>query len=161
MITSRNPTRLSDPNSGEPISGLDFAYIKARTRSEAFSTVHREFDNSGISQAELATRMKKDQGRLSKMLGAPGNWTLDTVAELLWAISGARVKFVGQKDRAGMTPETVIKAAYDLIAAIQRDDTGTMVGKSWVGGNGGMLSRDTLAAADRLRMALDAVRSKG
>jgi hypothetical protein len=93
MITSRNPTRLSDPNSGEPISGLDFAYIKARTRSEAFSTVHREFDNSGISQAKLATRMKKDQGRLSKMLGAPGNWTLDTVAELLWAISGARVKF--------------------------------------------------------------------
>lgn len=50
-----------------------------------------------------------------------------------------------------MTPETVLKAA---------DDTGTMVGKSWVGGNGGMLSRDTLAA-DRLRMALDAVRGEG
>jgi hypothetical protein len=60
-----------------------------------------------------------------------------------------------------MIPETVIKAADDLIASIQRDDTGTMVGKSWVGSNGGMLSRDTLAAADRLRMALDAVRSKG
>jgi hypothetical protein len=55
----------------------------------------------------------------------------------------------------------VLKAADDLIAAIQRDDTGTMVGKSWVGGNGGMLSRDTLAAVDRLRMALDAVRGKG
>jgi hypothetical protein len=60
-----------------------------------------------------------------------------------------------------MIPETVLKAADDLIAAIQRDDTGTMVGKSWVGVNGGMLSRDTLAAADRLRMALDAVRGKG
>jgi len=60
-----------------------------------------------------------------------------------------------------MIPETVLKAADDLIAAIQRDDTGTMVGKSWVGGNGGMLSRDTLAAADCLRKALDAVRGKG
>ena len=49
-----------------------------------------------------------------------------------------------------------------MVTALFSDpQTGTMVGKSWVGGNGGMLSRDTLAAADRLRMALHAVRGKG
>lgn len=93
MSISRNPTRLSDPNRGGKISGLDLAYIRTRHRLEAFKTVQNEFQRSGISQVELAERLGKDRGRLSKLLGAPGNWTLDTVAELLWAISGSRAVF--------------------------------------------------------------------
>ncbi|MDE2105107.1 MAG: hypothetical protein KGL39_48155 [Patescibacteria group bacterium] len=41
-----------------------------------------------------------------------------------------------------------------LCDAIQRDDTGILIGAEWVGGNGGLLSRETLVAADNARSAL-------
>lgn len=58
-----------------------------------FDIVHAEFKRSGISQAELAARMRKDPGQLNRLLGAPGNWTQDTSSDLLWAISGARLVY--------------------------------------------------------------------
>jgi len=47
--------------------------------------------------------------------------------------------------------ESLAKA---LVDAVQRDDTGAMVGGEWRGGNGGLLSRDTLKAADGVRKEL-------
>lgn len=89
---SRAP--LADPTLAETISGSDFAYIRTRNRLAAFDAVRNEFARSGMTQKELAGKLGNvDRGRLSKILGAPGNWTLDTVAELLWAISGARVLY--------------------------------------------------------------------
>jgi hypothetical protein len=48
-----------------------------------------EFQNSGLSQADLARRLGKRPEIISRLLGAPGNWGLDTVSDLLFAISGA------------------------------------------------------------------------
>jgi hypothetical protein len=45
----------------------------------------------------------------------------------------------------------LLKKAKALVDQIQLDDTGMMVGQVWVGGNGGMLSRDTIVMADDLR----------
>lgn len=52
--------------------------------------------------------------------------------------------------------ESVIARARALVAAVTFDDSGAMVGGQWVGGHGGLLSRETLRATDRLRLALDA-----
>lgn len=49
----------------------------------------------------------------------------------------------------------VLARAANLVAAIQLDDSGQLVGTHWMGGGGGLLSRDTLKAADALRNALD------
>ena len=49
----------------------------------------------------------------------------------------------------------VLARAENLVAAIQLDDSGQLVGNQWMGGGGGLLSRDTLKAADQLRNALD------
>lgn len=59
----------------------------------AFSLVHKEFERSGISQADLALRTGKGADRICRLLGAPGNWTADTVSDLLFAISGAEVSY--------------------------------------------------------------------
>jgi hypothetical protein len=52
--------------------------------------------------------------------------------------------------------ETVIAEARKLVDAIQMDDTGMMVGTIWQGGNGGLLSTETIQQTDRTRKALEA-----
>jgi hypothetical protein len=51
--------------------------------------VIKEFKKSGVSQADLTRRLGGDVSRVCRLLGAPGNWTLNTVSDLLFAISGA------------------------------------------------------------------------
>lgn len=52
-----------------------------------------------------------------------------------------------------MTDE-LSKAAKALLDAITFDDCGAMVGGKFVGGNGGLISRETIRKADELRRAL-------
>jgi hypothetical protein len=51
--------------------------------------------------------------------------------------------------------ENVIKAAEELLESIQFDDHGMMVGHKWQGGNGGMISTNTIRKADELRRAIN------
>ena len=46
-----------------------------------------------------------------------------------------------------------------LVEAVQRDDTGLLVGGKLVGGNGGLLSRETLIKADMLRRELESIQA--
>lgn len=55
----------------------------------------------------------------------------------------------------------MLKKAKALVDAVQRDDTGSMVGNQWRGGNGGLLSRETLVAADDLRREIAAEEARG
>jgi hypothetical protein len=84
---------LSNPIAGEEVPSTTFAYFRTRNRMHAFDLVHKEFRRAGISQAELALRLGKGPDRVCRLLGAPGNWTLDTASDLLFAISGAEVKY--------------------------------------------------------------------
>lgn len=52
-----------------------------------------------------------------------------------------------------MTSDT-LKAAKALLDAITFDDCGSLVGGKFVGGNGGLISRETIKQADELRRAL-------
>jgi hypothetical protein len=88
MPTSR-ATFLSKPVEGQKVLPETYAYMTARAKRRAYNLVIREFKKSGISKAELARRLGKGADRVSKMLGGPGNWTIATVAELLFAICGA------------------------------------------------------------------------
>lgn len=49
--------------------------------------------------------------------------------------------------------------AQKVVDQVTRDDCGQMVGQIWMGGNGGLLSRETLKAVDKLRLTLMAIRS--
>src|SRR6476620_8103448 len=94
MPTSRT-TMLSKPTGAEPIKATTFGYLRARTKRRAYDLVIREFKKSGLTQADLARRLGKPHrtDQISKLLSGPGNWTLDTVADLLFAISGGTPKF--------------------------------------------------------------------
>lgn len=53
--------------------------------------------------------------------------------------------------------QAVADEARKLAEAVSHDDNGSMVAGVWVGGNGGLLSRETIRAADRVRLALNAL----
>lgn len=49
---------------------------------------------------------------------------------------------------------TLMPKAKALLDAVTFDDSGAMVAGKWVGGNGGLISRETMKAADELRQAM-------
>jgi hypothetical protein len=67
--------------------------MQARNRFRVHELVLEEFQRSGVSQADLARRLGKKPEVVCRWLGAPGNWTLDTISDLLFAISGAEAGY--------------------------------------------------------------------
>lgn len=63
------------------------AYGRIETRLAVASEVVRLFENlekdRRISQSGLAKRLGVSRARVSKLLTGPGNWTLDTLADVL------------------------------------------------------------------------------
>ncbi|MEO6013934.1 MAG: hypothetical protein ABIQ30_10170 [Devosia sp.] len=51
-------------------------------------------------------------------------------------------------------PDNVISLSKALVDAVAFDDCGRIIGGQLVGGNGGLLSREAIKAADQLRLAL-------
>jgi hypothetical protein len=59
-------------------------------------------------------------------------------------------------------PETergLLRDAQAVVDAVTMDDSGMLVGTIWQGGNGGMLSRETLKAVDKLRKTIAEVKA--
>ena len=89
MPTSRATFTLSKPLGESRVPLSTFGYFRARNKRRAYDLVMKEFRRSGLSQATLARRLGKGTDRVCRMLGGPGNWTLDTMSDLLFAISGS------------------------------------------------------------------------
>jgi hypothetical protein len=88
MSTSRKIAPLSKPIGDTQIPSRSFVYLQTRTKHKLFSLVHEKLRSSGITQAQLAKRLGKGTDRVCRLLGAPGNWTLETISDLLFAIDG-------------------------------------------------------------------------
>lgn len=122
MSTSQT-TALSKPKDSEKIPIETFAYLRARAKRLAYELVLKEFERSGLTKAELARRLSKGPDRVSRMLGGPGNWTLATVADLLFAISGGVPKFdvdypLDKPQRNFRQPEWLNDPRADLVRAL-------------------------------------------
>lgn len=92
MTTSQTAT-LSKPAPGERVPPETLAYFTARAKRQAYDLVIAELEATGITKAELARRLGKDAARISRMLGGPGNWTIKTASNLLFAMSGATLAY--------------------------------------------------------------------
>ena len=92
MPTSQTSS-LSKPTGSERIEPWQLAYFQARNRSRLHDLVLVEFHKSGLTQVELARRLNKQPAVICRLLGAPGNWGVDTASDLLFAISGAEIAY--------------------------------------------------------------------
>jgi hypothetical protein len=72
------------------------AYFRERFRDRLYELVVSEFlrrEASGqITRAKLARRIGRKPEQITRWLGAPGNWTLETVSDLMLAICKAEPK---------------------------------------------------------------------
>lgn len=74
------------------ISEADMAHGRTIARIQVATAVWSLWDRlrleKGLDQQWLADRLGKDKSRVSRLLKGPGNWTLDTVGDLLEAMGG-------------------------------------------------------------------------
>jgi len=82
---------LSKPTGRTKIPKGTLGYVASRTRTRIFNLIRREFAAAGITKADLAARMGKGQDQISHWLAAPGNLTLESIGQLLFAISAAEI----------------------------------------------------------------------
>lgn len=80
----------------QPLTEAEKAYARTTTRLQVAAAVwalwERVRDMEDLDQQWLADRLGKDKGRVSRLLREPGNWTMDTVADLLEAMGGRVTK---------------------------------------------------------------------
>jgi hypothetical protein len=71
-----------------PIPEEKLAYFRRRLRLQLHELVVEKFyRQETMTQRDLANRIGKTPDVVNRMLGAPGNWTLDTVSDLLIAMA--------------------------------------------------------------------------
>lgn len=109
---------LSEIESGQPIPVGKLAYLCERTRLRLYDFIVSKFleqsrDNQ-LTQAELARRVRKSPEVINRLLGAPGNWTIDTITELLVGISAEElepdsVSLLNQSARNQTFPEWLLE----------------------------------------------------
>jgi hypothetical protein len=90
-MTISRTSSLSKPEGDNPIPLGTLAYFRARTKQRMYNLVLKELKQSGISKAVLARRLRKTPAQISRIFGGPGNWTLDTGSDLLFAIGGGEL----------------------------------------------------------------------
>jgi transcriptional regulator with XRE-family HTH domain len=90
MTTFQKTAVLDEIEGDAPFSKETLAYLGERLRNNYYDFILTKFaeaQEKGLTQAQIARRLNIGPDRVSKLLGAPGNWTIDTIAGLLAAIS--------------------------------------------------------------------------
>lgn len=122
MTTSQTQSFLTEIMEGKPIPVGKLEYFRARLQSRIHQLVLAEYlrqEDRGLHQADLARRIGRKPEAINRLLGAPGNWTLNTVSDLLLGMSAEPnfaveyLKDTANQDKAG-----------NLIEAIKTGQTG-------------------------------------
>ena len=89
MTTSAATFEFVHPSGEDRVDPSTYAYFRTRNRFHLYNLLLSEFEKSQISQATLARRLGKGADQVNRVLGSPGNLTLDTISDYLYAISGS------------------------------------------------------------------------
>jgi transcriptional regulator with XRE-family HTH domain len=96
MTTSQVTSFLSEIVSGQVIPEGKLAYFQERFRNRLYDLVVGEFirqqKDNGLTQSQLAERIGKDPSRVNKWFRSPGNWTVDTISDLLLGICASELE---------------------------------------------------------------------
>jgi hypothetical protein len=87
MTTSQTPSLFKEILSDKPISAGILSYFRTRLRLTLHSLILDGFlEQKHLTKAKLARRIGRKPEAVNRLLANPGNWTVDTVSDLLLAI---------------------------------------------------------------------------
>lgn len=91
MTTSLKEWSAYANDEASPLNESDKAYFQAKMRRHVHGVVLERFmelsDDDRISRAALAKRLGLSRAQITRWLSSPGNWTLDTLSDLLLAMN--------------------------------------------------------------------------
>ena len=93
MTTSRKTPSMFKPEGDKKIPNNTLSYFKARNKNAVHGKILAALKSSGVTQAQIARRLGKRPDVVCRLIGAPGNWTLDTAIELIFAINGHEIDY--------------------------------------------------------------------
>jgi hypothetical protein len=94
MTISHTPDLFEEIRAGQPIPVGKLAYFRTRLRLEFYDFILRRFlSQENLTKAELARRIHRSPDVVNRWLGAPGNWTIDTLSDLLIGMGRVFVSF--------------------------------------------------------------------
>lgn len=90
MTTSQLTPLEAEILESKELSPRAITYFQERLRNRLHETVLKEYlrqhDLNGTRKSQIALRLGKDPAQITRWLGAPGNWTIDTISDLLIAM---------------------------------------------------------------------------
>ncbi len=100
---------LSKPEGTDKVPTSTLAYLRARLKHRIYSLIIAKFKKSGLSQADLARRLDKEPAQLCRLLSGPGNLTVETISDLLFAIDGTELGISSNAPLYAKTSETHVE----------------------------------------------------
>ena len=88
MTSSLKRRSLSKPQRDTKIHPFDLGHVRTRNKNKAHSLLLELFKESGLSKAEIAKMLDKKPEQITRWLGGPGNLTLDTLSDFIFAMKG-------------------------------------------------------------------------
>lgn len=120
MNTSQPTPLITGLLSREPLDAVHLGYLRARAQNNAHDCVLQVFldeaKSRGVTKAYIARRLGKRPEVIGRWLTAPGNWVLDTIAELLGSM-GYEIEFRARPLRHPMLPNRIHDLASSDFAA--------------------------------------------
>ena len=130
MISSQKTSLLSEVTDSKTISLGTLEYFRERLVSHIYALVMQEFSKqhqeSGFKKANLAKRIQKDPGLINRLLSSPGNWTLETLSDLLLGLGAEPVIEVSRISR-----QSVVEAQEPDWLKQSDLDLANQIGEPW------------------------------
>lgn len=103
MTSSPKMSSTQLPFTKEEIADHGLVYSRQRLKNQLFEVVLQafveRFRRNNLNKSDLAFAMKRDPAQITRWLKGPGNWTLDTVSDILRALrADLRVSFTFYED---------------------------------------------------------------
>lgn len=123
MTTSRKGFSLSDITEDDRIPAGTLAYFHSRTRNNIYDFIISKFlerERAGkLTRAQLARRIRKNPAVVSRLLGAPGNWTIETISDLLIGIAAEELAMgsasISGRERRNFSASDLAKGERDIV----------------------------------------------
>lgn len=119
-------TEILDGKKSIPVGRL--SYFRERQRNRLYDLIITRFmekeKNSGFSKADLARRLNKRPEQITRLLSTPGNWTLNTLSDLMLAICEGELEFsvstLNEKPKRNSTHSDVLGTLTNLYESNQQ-----------------------------------------